>query len=66
MPTKRIGDIPEQSVSYIKDRSQRCLDLDHNPAGLISREDGVYEHTCPGCGKVQKFTVNKNHTLWSE
>lgn len=45
--TRKIADLPEPE----------CNHPEHNPATMIVLPDGVYEHTCPACGKVQGFTV---------
>lgn len=45
MPTKKVRDWPF------------CTDSDHHPS-KFGLEPGFYEHTCPKCGKVEKFTVN--------
>ena len=46
MPLKKIRDAP-----FI------CTDPEHNPPSHIVLPNGVYEHTCPRCGKVTTFTV---------
>lgn len=45
--TRKIGDEPPRPCSH----------PEHNPAGMVVREPGIYEHTCPGCGQKQIFTV---------
>ncbi len=45
--TRKIADPPPQP----------CQDPEHNPAGMIVREPGMYEHVCPQCGNKQIFTV---------
>ncbi len=50
MPTKKIADIP---------LSQQCRHPDHNPPSHMVLEDGIYEHTCAGCGHRQRFLVSK-------
>ncbi len=37
--------------------SRPCQDPEHNPAGMVVREPGMYEHICPTCGNKQIFTV---------
>lgn len=44
--TKMIGDVPRP-----------CAHPSHNPPGHMVYEPGVYEHTCPGCGKKTVFAV---------
>jgi hypothetical protein len=46
MPTKKIADI-----------AQPCTHPDHDPPKYMVFKPGVYEHTCPGCGRVVQFTV---------
>jgi hypothetical protein len=46
-------------LKKIKDLSKPCLNPEHNPPMHIVLEPGVYEHTCPGCGKTQIFTVRR-------
>ena len=46
MPTKKIKDAPKP-----------CFHPDHEPPKLRVFEPGEYEHTCPSCGKVTRFTV---------
>ncbi len=49
-------------LERIKDYSVKkseCTDSEHSPPGHIVLENGRYEHTCPGCGHVQEFIVNR-------
>lgn len=39
-----------------------CRHPEHDPPGHIVLEPGTYEHTCPGCGRVQ--IVNVPVTTW--
>lgn len=48
MPIKKISD---------KDVERPCLHPTHNPPMHIVLEPGLYEHTCPACGKSQRFSV---------
>lgn len=34
-----------------------CRHPEHNPPSMIVLKPGVYEHTCPACGKKRTFTV---------
>lgn len=54
--TRKIADLPKQKT---------CRHPEHNPAGHIVREPGVYEHECPGCGNTSTFIVNERPTLAS-
>lgn len=46
--TRKIADLPEPP----------CRHPQHDPATMIVLPDGIYEHTCPACGKTQKFTID--------
>ena len=46
--TRKIGEPPPRP----------CQDPQHNPAGMVVREPGMYEHICPRCGQKQIFTVS--------
>jgi len=48
MSTKKIADLSP---------SERCLHPEHFPPSMMVYQDGVYEHACPGCGHVTRFTV---------
>lgn len=37
------------------------LNPEHNPPTHICLEPGSYEHTCPGCGKTQQFTIQEHY-----
>ena len=50
MPTVKIADIPA---------NERCQHPEHRPPSMMVWPDGVYEHTCPGCGQVSRFVVRK-------
>jgi hypothetical protein len=54
MPTRKIGDFPQEKV---------CRDPEHEPANMIVREPGVYEHECPSCGRKFTFIVSQGPTL---
>lgn len=34
-----------------------CRHPEHNPATMIVRKPGMYEHECPRCGEKQQFEV---------
>ncbi len=48
MPTKKIADLPRQ---------QYCRHPEHNPPSMIVLPPGIYEHTCPSCGRRVTFRV---------
>lgn len=50
MSLKKIADFDLQDT---------CLDPEHNPPSHIVLKPGIYEHTCPNCGKITKFSVPK-------
>ena len=50
MPLKKIGNLP---------KFYYCRNPEHNPPTMIVLPDGIYEHTCPGCGQTTTFTVQR-------
>lgn len=50
MPLKKLRDLAP---------FQPCNHPEHNPPTMIVLSPGVYEHTCPACGKKQQFVVNR-------
>jgi hypothetical protein len=52
--TRKIADLPKEAI---------CRHPDHEPPGHIVLPPGVYEHTCPGCGKTIQFVVKHPPTL---
>lgn len=52
---RKIRDLPEQQ--------RPCFHPEHNPPGMIVLEPGIYEHTCPGCGKRVEFIVGHGPSL---
>jgi hypothetical protein len=41
----------------IEEAEQICLHPEHEPATMLYRTPGTYQHTCPACGKITTFTV---------
>jgi hypothetical protein len=37
--------------------SEPCLSPEHTPPMHYNYTPGTYEYTCPGCGKVYRFTA---------
>ena len=54
MPTKKLPDLF---------KIEFCRDPDHSPSKFIILEPGNYEHTCPKCGKIQKFVIKRKAWL---
>ena len=54
MPERRID---EPSVTRIV-KVYPCRHPDHEPAKMLVRQSGLYEHTCPGCGAATYFRVD--------
>ena len=52
--TRKIADFPEEKI---------CRCPEHDPATMIVRSPGIYEHTCPSCGVTQTFIVNPKPTM---
>jgi hypothetical protein len=52
-----------QSITQIQNSTKKvrdfkvCLNPGHNPPMHMHYEPGEYEHTCPGCGHITKFSV---------
>lgn len=42
---------------------QPCNHPEHNAPTMISLPPGVYEHTCPRCGKKRTFVVRSGPVL---
>lgn len=40
-----------------------CTNPGHNPPIHMVLDPGIYEHKCPGCGKIHKITIIQHHTL---
>jgi hypothetical protein len=45
--TRKIADPP----------SPPCPHPEHRPPGMMVFEPGMYEHTCPECGNITRFSV---------
>jgi hypothetical protein len=43
---RKIGDLPNS-----------CRHPEHDPPSHYFYQDGVYEYTCPGCGRIHKIIV---------
>jgi hypothetical protein len=44
---------------------QSCRHPEHDPPGMIVLPPGTYEHTCPGCKRVQTIVVSPPPTAMS-
>lgn len=51
MPTEKIAELPW------------CTHPDHDPDKTYL-DTGIYQHTCPRCGKVENFTVTETYKKW--
>jgi hypothetical protein len=47
--------MPTKLIEEYKDTA--CRHPEHDPATMIVRKPGRYEHACPRCGEVQTFEV---------
>lgn len=54
MPTKKIRDFDHHEV---------CRHPDHEPHKMMVFKPGIYEHTCPGCGRRVIFTIGAEPSL---
>ena len=59
MPTRKIRDIDPRDKRF-----NPCRDPEHNLPGMRVFEPGDYEHECPSCGRVIRFSVYP-HFTWS-
>jgi len=57
MPTKKIADLPKSST---------CTHKDHDPPMYQHFEPGIYEHTCPSCGKTTRFTIGEKTVFYDD
>jgi len=48
-------------IKKIADLKQPCLHPEHDPPSHMVLEPGIYEHTCPNCGRKMTFTVNASY-----
>lgn len=46
------------SIKKIDEVPKFCYDPDHDVPMFMVLPAGVYEYTCPTCGRVTRFTVN--------
>jgi hypothetical protein len=63
MPLRKLPD-PEQWPSVWTAEKKTCFHPEHDPPTMILLEPGLYEHTCPGCGRVTTFRIVRPG--WSE
>ena len=50
------------NIRKIADLPEVCMDDEHEPPRYMVLQPGIYEHTCPACGEVQRFTVQRAGT----
>ena len=55
MPTRKIRDFEPWIPA--------CRHPEHKPPSMRVWEPGEYEHTCPACGQVTRFTVRPSPPL---
>ncbi len=60
MPTRKIADLPGHKSEEV------CLHPEHKVAPMQVFPPGIYEHTCPSCGKTYTFAVGVVSKLKSE
>ncbi len=64
MTTRKIADLPPLRGAPIPGDGP-CLDPQHDVPTHQVFEPGIYEHTCPGCGRSFQFTVDTTSWLQS-
>lgn len=52
-----MAQLAKSGLRKIKDVEKPCLHHAHNPPMHINLPAGIYEYTCPSCGKVTTFTT---------
>lgn len=55
MTLRKVGDNPD----WMTERQSECRSPSHDPPSMIVLENGLWEHTCPDCGKKTAFRVNR-------
>jgi hypothetical protein len=58
MLTKKIEPIPPFPDNY---SGMPCFHREHYPPSMMVFKPGTYEHTCPACGHVTIFTVQRSY-----
>ena len=58
MPTRKIRDIDPCDKRF-----NRCRHPSHDVPNMMVFQPGEYEHECPGCGNIIRFTVYPHHFL---
>lgn len=51
--------MPFKKIAEEKDRPI-CLHPEHKPPSHIVLKPGIYQYTCPSCGKVTIVRIQKN------
>lgn len=51
MPFKKISEIPGWAQKH-------CKSPEHNPPSHISLPPGVYDYSCPACGKTVRMNID--------
>lgn len=59
MSTRRIGNLPGHGGWARTWPTESCQHKEHHPDPREKRDPGIYEHTCPGCGLIRQFTVER-------
>lgn len=57
---RRVGDLPEEKKDGWHAMKEVCRHPEHNPPGHIVLQPGVYEYTCPGCGRTQTIIKRRD------
>jgi hypothetical protein len=61
MTIRKIADAPQTTT--MGGWSLPCQSPEHNPPAQLVLEPGLYEHTCPRCGRVMQFSVPQKNTF---
>jgi hypothetical protein len=58
MTTRKIADLPTAKRLELP---PPCYNPEHRPPTHMVYEPGIYEHTCPGCGRAITFRIDRRY-----
>lgn len=57
--------MPTRKIAEPNDGEKKCMDPEHNVPQFMVFEPGTYEHECPSCGNIIRFTIrSKGNANW--
>lgn len=64
---KKIADLPDSPIYRgLPKEKFPCHHPEHNPPTHIVLSPGIYEHTCPACGKTKEVIIRPTMELSKE